>query len=259
MSFGYNNSQNNDFKTMSLKSKLSFINEGKLNYSSLRIEYFNGLIAFKVVPCIKTQDGSTKLNQDGAITIYLTPMKAKVLYDSILYMIENKNEYKSLGIDSSNGLITFSFGEDYGLSGTPMIAIRKISEEGSILSSLTYEFSSALNPISNFDEENPQNIRAEIFNENSQELHLVLEALSQFIKNSNGANAYWNNYSYEYYTYKENELVKKIAASLGIDVSTKNSYSKPSSSFFGNGNRNQQGSDNRAGNEYNSANDEELF
>lgn len=240
MAFGNsNNNQNSEMKQYSLKSKISLYNEGKLNHTNLRVEYFNGLIGFKISPCITAQDGSLKVNNDATVSLYLTPLKARVFLNAMksLFLCDD-NSYYNIGIDSSNGLITFSFGKDYGMEDTPMIAIRKIDpDNGSVISSLTYEFKEDIQPIVNFMDDNPSNQRASLNGGSSQEIDMILEALEDFIRNANGASTYWDGHYNSYQQMKMDNLLKSMAQQLGVDIGTKkNGYNKPSGSFFNNNN-----------------------
>lgn len=236
MSIG--NNQNNQPKSITLRSKIVLFNKGELNYTCLKFEYWNGLLVLKIENCITITDESgrttVKVDSDNSISIYLTPYKARVFYNSIKSYLNNQGKYTNVGINSGAGLITFSDGADYNVNNH-LICIRKCHEEtGNVLSSNTYEFNKGDGIIVNFDDSNPQNNR-EILDDNI-EIDILLNVLSDFISYANSAAAYWNNYSFEYQNNKKDELLNSIADKLGIERQYKKSSSN--NSFFNNNNSN---------------------
>lgn len=235
MAIGGNNFQNQP-KTVSTRSKITLFNEGQLNYTCLKFECWNGLLALKIEPCIKTTDGDVKVDSDNNISIYLTPLKCKILYNAINEFLSNPTMYKNVGINSSNGLVTFSYGDDYNISGTYVLSIRKIDENGNILSSNSYEFNNS-KMIINFDDSNPSENIEEF--KNNIEVGILLEALNDFSSYANTISAYWNEYTFEYQKNKRAEMIKSIADKLGVDTGYKSNNNTNNSFFKGINNKQQ--------------------
>lgn len=236
MSIG--NNQNNQPKSLTIRSKQVLFNKGELNHTCLKFEYWNGLLVLRIENCINITDengkSSIKVDSDNGIAIYLTPYKARVFYNSIKTYLENPGKYTNVGINSGVGLITFSDGSDYNVNNY-LICIRKCHEDtGNVLSSNTYEFSKGDGIIINFDDNNPQNNREQL--ENNIEIDILLNVLSDFISYANSASAYWNSYTFEYQNNKREELLNSIADKLGVE--RQNKRASNNSSFFNNNNSN---------------------
>lgn len=226
--------QNNEIRSISAKCSSALFSEGQLNFTVLKFEYWNGLLGFRISPCISDSTGKLKVDNDNNISLFLTPQKARIFLASIEAMLENPTKFTNAGINSNNGLITFSHGEDYGLSNSPLISIRKISESGQITSSLTYEFKQdSCEAIVNFDDSNPSKERYNLGT--NIEIELVLDVLRTFIEASTSAQAYWNNYTFEYYNQKNYELMTQMADKLGI---SRGGYKRPNKSYFTEDNNN---------------------
>lgn len=233
MSIGGNN-QNNQPKSYTVKNKHTLFSEGNLNFTCLKFEYWNGLLVIKIEPCIKVNEGGNqnlKVDSDNNIAIYLTPLKCRLFYNAIKTFLNDPEKYTNVGVNSSNGLITFSNGDDYNISGNYLLSIKKVNEKGNIMSSLTYEFNKNDSIIVNFDDNSPSNNRDEL--DLNIEIDILLDVLYDFFSYSNSICAYWNNYTYEYFNNKRYEILSSIADKLGIDKG----YKKNNSSFFENNNQ----------------------
>lgn len=230
MAIGGNNQNNKTNSTVSSftvkNNKQVLFNTGELNFTSLKTEYWNGLLVIKIEPCINTPEGF-RVDTDNNISIYLTPTKVRMFSNAIKMFLEDPDKYKNIGVNSSNALVTFSNGADYNVKG-PLIAIRKLTENGEILSSNTYEFKIENTVIVNFDDNNPSNERVSL--SSNFEIDLLLEIFDDFARYSNKVCAYWNEYTFEYQINTRNELLNNIAEKLGVERKK-----KQQGSFFNDG------------------------
>lgn len=232
MALGQNN---NDYQTFTSRCNQALFSNGNLNFTCLKFEYWNGLLAIRITPCITNSESKVKVDNDNTVSIFLTPQKCRILLSCIETMQKEPNKFKNAGINSSNGLITFSYGEDYGLVNSPMLSIRKISEHGEILSSLTYEFNKSSEAIVNFFDDNPTNNKEDLGI--NIEIDLIKDVLRTFIEGSTAAYAYWNEFTFDYVNQRRNVLLNSIADKLGVE---RNGTKKtPNKSYFNNNNDQQ--------------------
>jgi len=234
------NSNNQQKKySPSVRSNYSLSNtEAKIENTGVSITFWNGMIKISIIP-IEVSDDSFRYIEDKAISIWLTHTKARLLSNEISEFLKDKNSYNNLGVNSGEGLISISNGKELGLT-SPCIIIRKIkSDNGEVLSSISYEFKSKYHhSIRNFKEDDSS--FDSIYDEDLEILQLK-DVLDQYYLSMTNAFAYSIMDSSKYNDSKINTKLDSICEKLGIEY--KNQSNKSSNTYF-NANANNESKNN---------------
>lgn len=192
------NSQNTP-NTFTTRSRYKFYSEGELNFTMLDVSYWNGLFAISIIPCTKdSSNNKIDVQFKNKVSIYLTPIKCKAFLEGIKQFISGA--YKNVGVTSSNSIVTISDGSDFNVDKN-VLCIREFDKETNNLKcSLTYEFNSNRGFIGNYQESGTldgSDLNMIYENSNIIELITIREALNDFSRYANGAQAYWNKFIFE--------------------------------------------------------------
>lgn len=154
----YSNDNNKKYEDPTVYSPLNFKNpDADIDPSRLSFSYWKNLLKIIISPKLEERPGDkftqyADAKSSGAI--FINSMKAKILHDEIVYMLENPGTINNVGVSSGpTGLISFCEGKEYGVPGYVLV-IRKLDEEGATQSSYIYQFNTGnyYNSIRNFDE-----------------------------------------------------------------------------------------------------------
>ena len=191
MALGDYNSNKPKYKELEVYSNYGMTNaEGVVDPSALSISFFRNLMKVSIAP--KMQNGNGKWDNENAASVYLTHTKARVLYQVIRDVLDpEKPHIKNGGVNSGTGetvgLITFSDGTEMGLQN-PCLIIRKIGQQGEVLSMYVYEFKfNYHNAIINFDGNSSQ--YEQVYFDNL-EIEQFLDALQEYYIAMVNATAY---------------------------------------------------------------------
>lgn len=160
MAYGnYNNNQNQSKgdRSPSVYSRYNFANSTSVvDKTRLFTRFWNGSLVMTIAPKNpdSPDDRPTYDNRNG-IAVFLNHTKALMLRDILKGFIEDPDKFDNCGVNAGSSLITISKGTDYNSNG-PLIIIRKVGDDGSIVSSFAYEVKQDyLFSIRGFDEKNP--------------------------------------------------------------------------------------------------------
>lgn len=187
MSLGtYNNANNSkkDYSPVTYSGVRFFNSESTIDPSSMSFSFWKGLLKISIAP-IKTGEGSNpEIDKDNSIDIYLTPMKASILFKYISNY--NCDVFDNAGVSTNKGIIYITDGrKEFGIpSGHVFIVIKILDQEtGSIKSAIAYEFNSSNHyGIVNYVNSNEYEKNTQYAG--SAELELFCTVLSTYIESS---------------------------------------------------------------------------
>ena len=132
-----------------MKNELSTIDPSELSFS-----FWKNFLAITISPKIENSNTSyATYDRKNNTKIFINHNKAKMLWCEMKKLKENPDNYKSVGVNSGkDGIISVSNGKEVGVNGFVLI-IRKVDQDGNIMSSFMYEFNTTAHfAIENFDE-----------------------------------------------------------------------------------------------------------
>lgn len=222
----YNN--NDKAPTCTTYSGISFSNpESTVGQTKISIGYFNKVM--KVSIAARNNNGSNNdyatYDNDNAVTVYISNIKARILYLLIQKLIKDPNTH-NVCIELKNGLIKISDGSEYG-SSSYCISISYASEDGSV-HEIVYQTKSGFHT----GAINYSNGSYESQSFDDIELETFAMALDEYYKASSYAIAasVWeaNNYRHEY----EIGLIRSIAEKCGVQISNTSNPAKFNNKTF---------------------------
>ena len=93
--------------------------------TSLKFDFWNNLLKISIAPMkhAQNQDGFPVFDFENAISVHLTHIKARILYNEILFLEQNP-EYGNVGISLRNGmLLSVSNGKEFGTDNYCIIIV----------------------------------------------------------------------------------------------------------------------------------------
>lgn len=212
----YNN--NDKSPVCTTYSGISFSNpESSIGQTKISIGYFNKVM--KISIAARNNNGSNNdyatYDNDNAVTVYVSNIKARILYLLIQKLINDPNTH-NVCVELKNGLIKVSDGSEYG-SSTYCISISYASEDGSV-HEIVYQTKGGFHT----GAQNYSNGSYNTVEFDDIELDTFAMALDEYYKASSYAVAasVWeaNMYRHEY----EINLIKSIAEKCGVQSSNNN-------------------------------------
>lgn len=208
--------------------------EDSIDPSCITFTYWNETLKISIAPKKQGNGDQVAFDYENAIAIYLNHTKARILYDEICRFQEDPVKYNSSGIPSGQGLITISNGKEFGID-CPCIVIRKIDENGAIVSSYAYQIKdNYYYSIRNYDEKN--NTFDKVTTDYASiELEQLKTLLMEYYKAMTGAIAYSVMDQNRFDVGRTSNKLDQIAAKLGVQFGSGNrSGFKSSVSAFNN-------------------------
>lgn len=232
----YNGNDNNKKKYYEpiLYSPYGTSNTDGVDPSALSYSFFNGLLKISIAPMKPgAQPGDRQLwDHDNAVSVWLTHVKARMLHDEIIEILNNPDSMNNAGVTTGNeGLISFSNGKELG-AANPCLIIRKVDQNtGEVTSTYAYEFKTKHYwSVRNFDPADPKAYDSKTFG--NLEIEELITILEQYYTSISGAAPYANVYAQRFDQNRMNTKISLIMDKLGIEQSAE--YSK------GNGGRGNQ-------------------
>ena len=229
----YNNNQKKD-TSPSVYSYYRMSNPtSSVDQTNLTFTYWKGLLKISIAPRKQTTDDTIAFDYDAAISIHLSYTKASILANEIREFLSgtDKNIFNR-GVSTPKGCIYICDGSEFK-SKNPCLVIKLVAEDGSILSSIAYEFNTNYHfSIRNFDEVT-KNFDKEFNSYNTQEINELLAVLDTYVQSVTNATAYSVVDSLHYTHDRLSNNISAIAEKLGVETGKKsaNSYSSKSSFF----------------------------
>lgn len=141
MALGDNNYSGNGkskYREIETYSGYNLSNVEGVDPSALSFSYFRELLKVSIAPKLQNPSDNRMWDHENAAAVYLTHTKARMLAAEIDEVMKG-NKFNGGVNTGTDGLITFSDGKEVGSSYYCLI-IRKIDQEGKVLSTYVYEF-----------------------------------------------------------------------------------------------------------------------
>lgn len=245
----YNNNKNEARSeyNVSVDSYYRFYNaESSVDKTAVKFSFWNNMLKVTIAP--KSNTNATNQNgdafnsfdwNDGTTSAFITPVKAKMLYDEIERFQNNPGEYTNVGIPlgaSGSGIIYICDGKEFGVNSICMVIVT-VNNSGAVESTAVYEFKSQYNfSIRNYDAGN-KNFDKIYYD--TIELDIFKMILKQYYEAVSGAYAYTVMNANIRNTVRYKKSFEAIASKLGVDLgysTTNYDNSKRNNSTFFNSN-----------------------
>ena len=209
-----------------------------LDPSVLSYSYIGGYLQVTITPLVfENPNDISKYNydNDNAVSIRLSPSKARIFYTEITNLLANMDTINNVGVQTTTGgLIIFSSGKEFGTENKVLI-IRKFDENGNIIATYGHEFVPNPNLYScrNYDQNTKEFERVDFGNSDVDNLLCILKSFSEAMCASQ---AYANIYYGRFESSKIHTKLNLIMDKLGVERSseykkmgrgTTNSYFNP--------------------------------
>lgn len=212
----YNNNEKKKNTEREVFGDIKFYNpESEIDPGMLSTSFWNGLIKISISPVDKsTMNNSTqRYDHENGGAIFLRPVESLMLSKEILNFIKGEGCINSGVLNTKkDALIFICSGEEYGVS-SPCLSIKKIDEDGNVLSSYVYKFRTDNSTIRNFNEETKD---FEKFYYSNLELIIFQQTLEDFYRSMNGAYAYGVMHYGRFDNSRTQTKLNSIAEKLGV-------------------------------------------
>lgn len=211
--------------------------EGIVDKTCISFNFWNNSLKITISPRkdVTTSDGQMLFDYDNGISIYLNHTKARILAEEIKRFIADPVTYDNCGIPSGQCFITISRGIEYD-SPSPLIIIRKIDENGSIVSEFAYQTKTDYYlAVRNYNKDTGTfDVAKDDYN--NLELLQFITLLEEFYKAYTCATASSIIEAMKWEQNRQREWRDSVSAKLGIDVPGNRSSSRgySSTSYFSN-------------------------
>lgn len=200
--------------------------------TSLKFDFWNNLLKISIAPMKTTQspDGFPVFDFENAISVHLTHIKARILYNEIIALEQNP-DYGNVGISLRNGmLLSVSTGKEFG-TDRYCIVIRNIDDNtGKAISTYVYETQPNTDIIRSYSEQDVQGFSKAVYE--NIELDQIKSILEEYYKAATGAIAANVAYSLRYDIMKTRKNLGAIAQKLGVDTNSSYGTRYNNSSYF---------------------------
>ena len=243
MSLGntYNNNQGNkNDPNVTVYSNYRMNNaESLIDATCLTFRYWKQSLCIGIFPRKQTgNENDVAFDMDNGITIYLSHTKARILKNELENFLRDPVAYNGSGVPSGQAVITISNGLEYG-KNTPVLTIRKVDENGNVLSSFAYEFKTDFHySIRNYDGRNFNTIYDDY---RYLEIQQMITVLDEYVKAATNAVAFTVRDQNKYVESRTNRAINAIAEKLGVEINANNAARRFNNSSYFNGSNNNNG------------------
>lgn len=139
-----NNNQKRDYSPTTYSGVKLHNIESQVDKTGLGYSYWNHLLRVTITPYKNTPtDSFPEYDQDKAVTIHLSPMKAKMLSNLLRQFIKNPNEFDNIGVPTNKGIIYFSNGNEFHRQGKYVVIKLIDFKTSQLLSTAAYQFNNS--------------------------------------------------------------------------------------------------------------------
>ena len=210
--------------------------EGTVDQTCISFNYWNNSLKISISPKKDTvgSEGQVIFDYDNGISIYLNHTKARILAEEMKLFLEDPVGHDNCGVPSGQGLITISRGVEFN-SPSPVIFIRKIDADGSVISSFAYQTKSDyFFAVRDYNENG--SFTKEVDAYKNLEIQQMITILEEFYKSMTYAISYSVINQLKVEHHHQREWRNAVSAKLGIEIpgggSNNRNYS--STSYFSN-------------------------
>lgn len=239
MSLGstYNNNQNvnrNNEPNVTVFSNYRMNNaESQIDATCLTFKFWRTNLCLGIFPRKNTGNDEVAFDMDNGITIYLSHTKARILSNELKLFLKDPVKYSGNGVPSGSSIVTISNGVEYG-KNTPVLTIRKISENDEVLAGFAYEFKRDYYfSVRNYD---GKNFDRNYDDYRNLEIEQLITLLDEYVKAATNTIAFTVMDQQKYANNRVNTSLAAIAEKLGVELNTgnKSGYARGGSSYFNN-------------------------
>lgn len=229
----YNNNGNqSQVKEPSVYSPYKLNNaESSVDQTCMRFSYWNNQLKITISPRKQNTGDQVMFDYDNGLSIYLTHAKARIFADVLVHFLEDRETYDNTGVNSGQGLITISQGKEFN-SDSPLIIIRKIDENGSVMSSFAYQIKAGFYfAVKNYKEDGTYE---RDMSYDDLEIRQLITILKEFYESSTYATAYSVVDALKFTNRYQQNMISSIANKLGVEYTGGNKSGYTSKSYFNN-------------------------
>lgn len=245
MSLGtYNNNKRTSGTELTVYSNLKFSNnQSEVDKTSLSFTFWNSLMGIQMAPIVTGADGSITYDRDNAITIYLSTTKAMMLSKEIDRFLAG--QAKNVGVHTRTGIINITDGSEFN-TNAPCITIRKLDENGQVISAYTYEVRTNYHySIDNFEErKSAPPVFEKNFGYNNIEIEMIKIQCDEYVRSMAMANAYATGQVVARQNKRLDYKITKIGEASGISFENSNGGYSNRNSYFDSADNNLANSNN---------------
>lgn len=215
--------------------------EGQVDQTCISFNYWNNSLKITIAPKKDTvgSEGQVQFDYDNGISIYLNHTKARILAEEIKLFLQDPTTYDNCGVPSGQGLITISRGVEFN-SPSPLIFIRKIDENGAVISSFAYQTKSDyFFAVRGYQEDGT--FVKEMDSYRDLEIRQIVTILEEFYKSMTYAISYTVANQSRFEQHYMREWRNAVSTKLGIEIpgSGNNNRNYSSTSYFNNSSGNK--------------------
>ena len=213
--------------------------ESQIDKTCLTFSMWNKNLKISISPR-KENSEEMVFDMEHGISIYLNHTKAMMFAHEVKNFLRDPDTYTGSGVASGQGVITISNGKELGFE-KPVLIIRKMGENGEVVSSFAYEFKTDYHyAIRNYT--GGSDFSKEIEEYKNLEIEQMLTMLEEYYKAMTYTVAYTVIEGNKFNNDRIMNNLKSIAEKLGVEVARGNSQRGSSfnsaTSFFNNGGNN---------------------
>lgn len=210
----------------------SFSNkDSEIDKTNLSFSMWQKTIKINIAPLIETVDGDIKIDYKSSAGAFLSPTKAYIFSNILKGFRDDPEKFNNHGVASGQALITICTPEVFGKKTTsPIINIKKITSEGGVEQSYSYEIKTDYNAVLGFNEKTGQ-FKQDFDSYKNTELDMMIIQLDEYVKAMTNTQAFANVVAtFPYFD--------KIALKLGVDLMPKPKSFSTATSYFNSNNQN---------------------
>lgn len=219
-----NNGERKEY-TPTIKSDYFFTNvDSVVDPTALSFDFWKGLLKISIVP---KKSGETGYDNKNALSIHLTPTKAKIFIGEIkAFLNDTDHNYKNYGVVNTKGttIISICDGSLYK-SNVPCLVMKQIQQDGSSSVEYVYQFKSDHYSIRNYESSGKFEKIVEGYED--IELKMLICMLEQYVMAGTGAIAASVIHHQQGQHNYQVKMLQDICTNLGIST-TKGGYSQKS-------------------------------
>jgi hypothetical protein len=204
----------------------------KIDKTCITFSMWKTTIRVSIVPAIESgTDEAPRYGYKNGVNIWLTPQKANQFAQILKGYRDNPDQFDNYGVATSQAIITVDKPDTFGYPGRgPVISIRRVSEEGNVELSYSYECNiDGTSAIVGFNVNNPKAFKQDTSHFQNIELDSIITQLEQYYLAMTNATAF--SVLSQVYPYLD-----KIAAKMAVDLSGNLHRQQRSNGFFAGGN-----------------------
>ena len=214
-----------------------FNSTSKIDKTSIAFSMWKTTIRISIIPAIESGgDEAPRYDYKNGVHIWLTPSKAKQFAQILAGFKDDPDTYDNFGVATNQAIITIDKPDTFGHPDRgPVISIRRVSEEGKVELSYSYECNiDGTSAIVGFNTDKPTEFKQDSSHFHNVEIDAIITQLEQYYLAMTNAHAF--SVVNQIYPYLD-----RIAAKIGVDLTGGSTRTSGRGGFFGNNSGNAFG------------------